>query len=58
MTVDFRVDNLLDWSKPLYWNTTMRPPGGDISNPARVVAPASYSWLAPRSYTLSTTVNF
>ena len=58
VTVDFRVDNLLDWSKPLYWNTTMRPPGGDISNPARVVAPSSYSWLAPRSYTLSTTVNF
>lgn len=57
-TLDFRIDNLLDWSKPLYWSTTLRPPGGDITTPARIVTPASYSWLTPRSYTLTATVNF
>jgi hypothetical protein len=57
-TVDLRVDNLLNWSKPLYWGTTQRPPGGDTTTPARVATPSLYSWLTPRSYTLSATVSF
>lgn len=57
-TVDLRVNNLLDWSKPLYWGTAQRPPGGDITTPARVTTPTLYSWVTPRSYTLSTSVNF
>ena len=58
LVVDLRLDNLLDWSKPIYWSTTQRPPGGDITTPARVATPSLYSWLTPRSYTLSTTLNF
>lgn len=58
ITVDLRIDNLLDWNKPLYWSTTQRPPGGDIATPARVATPSLYSWLAPRSYTLGATLNF
>lgn len=58
VTVDLRVNNLLNWSKPLYWGTTQRPPGGDITTPARVVTPSTYSWLAPRSYQLSAGINF
>ncbi len=58
VTIDLRVNNLLDWSKPLYWGTTQRPPGGDITTPARVTTPTLYSWVTPRSYTLSTSVNF
>jgi hypothetical protein len=58
LTLDLRIDNLLDWDKPLYWSTTQRPPGGDITTPARVATPSLYSWLAPRSYSLGATLNF
>ena len=58
VTMDLRVDNLLDWSEPLYWGTTQRPPNGDIMTPARVATPSLYSWVTPRSYLLTTTVSF
>lgn len=58
VTLDLRVDNLLDWSRPLYWSTTQRPPGGDITTPARVATPSLYSWVTPRSYTLSANASF
>ncbi|HRE80763.1 MAG TPA: TonB-dependent receptor plug domain-containing protein [Opitutaceae bacterium] len=52
------VDNLFDESDPLYYNTVMRPPGGDVTNPARVATPNLFSYLTPRSFKLSATVSF
>ena len=36
----------------------MRPPGGDLTNPARVATPASYAYVQPRSYSLGAMVLF
>ena len=58
LSVDLKVDNLFDYSKPLYYNTTLRPPGGDLSNPARVATPYQFAWLTPRNYMLSAAVKF
>ncbi|MBM3866327.1 MAG: hypothetical protein FJ381_10630 [Verrucomicrobia bacterium] len=59
-TLDFslRASNLLDYDKPIYFSTTLRPPGGDLSNPARVATPVNYFWITPRSYTFTTTLKF
>ena len=56
--LDFRVSNLLNESKLLYFSTTQRPPGGDLTNPARVATPGGFNFIVPRSYTLTTTVSF
>lgn len=60
LTVDLslRVSNLLDYAEPIYFSTTMRPPGGDLTNPARVSTPVNYFWITPRNYTFSATVKF
>jgi outer membrane receptor protein involved in Fe transport len=55
---DLRVENVLDEDKPLYYNTVMRPPGGNLSTPARVATPNLFSYITPRNYTLSVTVAF
>ncbi len=56
--VDFRVSNLFNESKLLYFATTQRPPGGDLTNPARVATPAGFNFIVPRSYNFTTTVSF
>jgi outer membrane receptor protein involved in Fe transport len=56
--LDFRVSNLLNEDMLLYYTTTQRPPGGDISNPARVATPSQFSFVTPRNYTLTATFNF
>jgi outer membrane receptor for ferric coprogen and ferric-rhodotorulic acid len=58
VSLDFRVDNVLDWTKPLYWGTTQRPPNGDISTPARVATPSLYSYVTPRNYLFTTNLSF
>lgn len=55
---DFRIENLLDEDVPLYYNTVMRPPGGDLSNPARVATPNLFSYITPRNYMFTMTVAF
>lgn len=55
---DLRVENVLDEDKPLYYNTVMRPPGGDLSTPARVATPNLFSYITPRSFMFTTTVSF
>ena len=52
------IDNLLDDAKPRYISTILRPPGGDVMNPARVTTPNNYWYQTPRSYTLAATVPF
>lgn len=60
LTVDLslRISNLFDYAKPIYFSTTLRPPDGDLTNPARVSTPVNYFWITPRNYTLSATVKF
>jgi len=56
--LDLKVDNLLDYSEPLYVNTLLRPAGGNLSTPARVATPAQLTYLTPRNITLSAAVRF
>ncbi len=58
INVDLRIDNLLDEDVPLYYNLVTRPLGGNLQSPARVATPNQYSYLTPRSYSLSTTLQF
>ncbi len=58
LQLDFKIDNLLDYSAPLYTNTVQRPVGGNLSTPARVATPSNLYYLTPRNYTLSATVRF
>jgi len=55
---DLRIENVLHEDVPLYYNTVMRPPGGDLSNPARVSTPNLFSYITPRNFMLTTTVSF
>ena len=56
--MDLRVSNLFDEDMLLYYTTTQRPPGGDITNPARIATPSQFSFVVPRNYTLTATVSF
>ena len=55
---DLRVENLLDEDEPLYYNTVMRPPGGNLSTPARVSTPNLFYYTTPRNYMLTVSVQF
>lgn len=56
--LSLRINNLLDYDKPIYIDTIMRPPGGDLTNPARVATPKAYVWITPRNYTLTASFKF
>jgi len=53
-----RGDNLFDYDKPIFIDTIMRPPNGDLSNPARVATPKSYTWITPRNFSLTASFKF
>lgn len=55
---DLRVDNVLNEDVPLYYNTTLRPPGGNLSTPARMSTPDLFSYITPRNFMLTVTVGF
>lgn len=56
---DFKIDNALDDSDPIYINTNLRPRDGNLSSPARAAVPGLYWWRqTPRNYTLSVTTKF
>jgi hypothetical protein len=56
--LDFKIDNLFDYSEPLYVGTVQRPVGGNLSSPARVATPSNLYYLTPRNYALSATLRF
>ena len=56
--VDLNVDNLLNYNKPLYYNTAQQPTGGNLSTPGRTATPLDFYYVNPRNYTLSATVRF
>jgi outer membrane receptor protein involved in Fe transport len=55
---DLKIDNLFDYDKPLYYSTTLRPAGGDLTNPARVASGLRYYWVTPRNSTLAASLKF
>ncbi len=55
---NLQIENVLQQDVPLYYNTVLRPPGGDVSNPARVATPNLFSYITPRNFKLSATVSF
>ncbi|MBI5692793.1 MAG: TonB-dependent receptor plug domain-containing protein [Verrucomicrobia bacterium] len=55
---DLRIENVLGEDMPLYYNTVQRPPGGDVSNPARVATPDLFSYLTPRNFMFTVSVAF
>jgi outer membrane receptor protein involved in Fe transport len=55
---DLRIENVLGEDMPLYYNTVQRPPGGDLSNPARVATPDLFSYLTPRNFMFTVSVAF
>ena len=58
VSFNLRVDNLLNEDKPHYVNVLARPPGGDVTNPARVSTPRDFWYQVPRSYSLTSRVSF
>ncbi len=58
LALDLKIDNVFDYDKPIYYSTTLRPPGGDLTNPARVTTGLRYYWVTPRNFSLSTSLKF
>ena len=56
VNLGLKVDNLLNYDRPRYYNTTQRPRSGDLTNPSRVTVPNQFFYLTPRNYTLSVTL--
>ena len=56
--LNLSIANLFNYDLPLYNGTTLRPPNGDLSSPARTTYPNSFSYTLPRSYRLSATTTF
>lgn len=51
-----RLDNLLNENQAHYINILPRPPGGDVTNPARTSTPRDLWYNIPRSFNLSARV--
>jgi hypothetical protein len=58
LSLDLKIENLFNTDPVLYYNTALRPPGGNLSTPARAATPYQFSLLAPRNYTLTATLRF
>jgi hypothetical protein len=58
LDIQFRVFNLLNEGWPRYYTTSLRPPGGSLTTPARIATGQQYALLTPRSFTLSSTLSF
>ncbi|MBI5768366.1 MAG: TonB-dependent receptor plug domain-containing protein [Verrucomicrobia bacterium] len=58
VTLNLRVDNLLNEDRPHYINTLQRPPNGDVTNPARIATPRDFWYQVPRSYNLTAKVAY
>lgn len=58
LSLDLKIENLFNTDPVLYYNTALRPPGGNLATPARVATPYQFSLLAPRNYTLTASLRF
>lgn len=60
ISVDFRINNLLDEDDVIWTDTTttVRPRGGDFTTPARETVYNPYAYQTPRSFSITTRVTF
>jgi hypothetical protein len=58
VNLTLRIDNLLNEDDPHYINVIQRPPGGDVSNPARIAVGRSFWYQIPRNYNLTARISF
>jgi hypothetical protein len=58
LSLDFKIDNVFDYDKPVYIGTLQRPRNGDLTTPARVATPVNYFWVTPRNLTCSARLQF
>jgi hypothetical protein len=66
VSFNLRIDNLFGDDAVRYFQsgssasggTTMRPPNGNVSSPARVATPTLFSYPVPRNWTLSARLDF
>lgn len=56
--LNLSITNLFDYDKPLYNNTGLRAPEGNLASPARITYPRYFSYTTPRSFRLSATYTF
>lgn len=56
--LDLTVNNLLNNDDLLFYNTTLRPPNGDVTSPARVAVGNQYQYVTPRQISLTATFTF
>jgi hypothetical protein len=47
------VSNALDYQQPIFSSVGTRPYGDSLASPARVSVPLAYTYLSPRTFTLS-----
>jgi outer membrane receptor protein involved in Fe transport len=52
------VDNLLNYGKPLYYNTAQQPTGGNLATSGRTATPLDFYYVNPRNYTVTATIKF
>ena len=58
LSCNLSLTNLLDHDVPIYNALGSRPYGGDITSPARIQVPLAYTYVTPRTYTLSLSFGF
>ena len=56
--LNLSITNLFNYDRPLYNTAALRPTNGDLATMARTSYPRAYSYTLPRSYRLSTTIEF
>ena len=56
--LNLSVSNLFNYRTVQFIGTTMRPPGGNVLNPARVATPHTFSIIAPRGFKLAARYSF
>ena len=52
------VDNLFNYSQPIYYNVALRPTNGNLNNPGQTTVPALFNYANPRNYSLELTMKF
>jgi outer membrane receptor protein involved in Fe transport len=58
LRVDFKMDNVFNTQKFVYYNTTLKVRGGVLTTPAREAMPFQYILLTPRNWNLTANVKF
>ena len=55
VVVALNVGNVFNYEHAIYYDTVMRPPNANLSDPARIAVPGDFYFNEPRNYTLTVT---